>query len=318
VAFHHIPVLLQETMEALAVRPGGTYIDCTVGGGGHAAEILRRSSPDGRLIGLDQDENALRAAGDRLAPFGDRVTLVRTNFEHVADVADRLGLGAADGVLMDIGVSSHQFDEGERGFSYHHDAPLDMRMDRTRPLTAAVLVNEWEEEEIARVIREYGEERWASRIAQFIVRARRQRPIETTGQLVEIIKAAIPASARREGGHPARRTFQAIRIAVNDELGALERGLEGALRVLRPGGRLAVITFHSLEDRIVKQTFARWAKPCTCPPDLPVCVCGKAPLAEPVTRKPVRASGAEVKANPRSRSATLRAVVKLQAGEEAK
>ncbi len=316
-AFHHIPVLLEETMEALAVRPGGIYIDCTIGGGGHAAEILRRCSPDGRLIGLDQDEEALRAARERLAPFGDRVTLVHTNFAHVADVAERLGIGGADGVLMDLGVSSHQFDEGERGFSYQHDAPLDMRMDRTQSFTAAVLVNEWEESEIARVIREYGEERWAGRIAHFIVKARRQRPIETTGQLVQIIKAAIPAAARREGGHPARRTFQALRIAVNDELGALERGLEGALRVLRPGGRLAVITFHSLEDRIVKQTFARWANPCTCPPDLPVCVCGKRPVAEPVTRKPVRVSAAEVKANPRSRSATLRAVAKLQAHEEA-
>jgi len=192
-----------------------------------------------------------------------------------------------------------------------------MRMDRTNPLTAAVVVNEWEEEEVARVIREYGEERWAARIAQFIVRARRERAIETTGQLVEIIKAAIPAAARREGGHPARRTFQAIRIAVNDELGALQRGLEGALQVLRPGGRLAVITFHSLEDRIVKQTFARWANPCTCPPDIPVCVCGKRPLAELVTRKPVKASAAELNDNPRSRSATLRAVTKLQGDEEA-
>ncbi|WP_374712470.1 16S rRNA (cytosine(1402)-N(4))-methyltransferase RsmH [Symbiobacterium terraclitae] len=315
--FHHVPVLLRETMDALAVRPGGVYIDCTVGGGGHSAEILRLSSPDGRLIGFDQDDNALAAAGERLAPFGGRVRLVRTNFAEIAAVVDRLGIGPVDGVLMDIGVSSHQFDEGERGFSYHHDAPLDMRMDRTSPLSAAVVVNEWPEEEIARVIREYGEERWASRIAQFIARARSERPVETTGQLVEIIKAAIPAAARREGGHPARRTFQAIRIAVNDELGVLQRGLEGALQVLKPGGRLAVITFHSLEDRIVKQTFARWAKPCTCPPDIPVCVCGKRPLAEPVTRKPVKASAEELKDNPRSRSATLRAVAKLQGDEEA-
>lgn len=315
--FHHVPVLLRETMDALAVRPGGVYIDCTVGGGGHSAEILRLSSPDGRLIGFDQDDNALAAAGERLAPFGGRVRLVRTNFAEIAAVVDRLGIGPVDGVLMDIGVSSHQFDEGERGFSYHHDAPLDMRMDRTSPLSAAVVVNEWPEEEIARVIREYGEERWASRIAQFIARARSERPVETTGQLVEIIKAAIPAAARREGGHPARRTFQAIRIAVNDELGVLQRGLEGALQVLKPGGRLAVITFHSLEDRIVKQTFACWAKPCTCPPDIPVCVCGKRPLAEPVTRKPVKASAEELKDNPRSRSATLRAVAKLQGDEEA-
>ncbi|MBP2017163.1 16S rRNA (cytosine1402-N4)-methyltransferase [Symbiobacterium terraclitae] len=315
--FHHVPVLLRETMDALAVRPGGVYIDCTVGGGGHSAEILRLSSPDGRLIGFDQDDNALAAAGERLAPFGGRVRLVRTNFAEIAAVVDRLGIGPVDGVLMDIGVSSHQFDEGERGFSYHHDAPLDMRMDRTSPLSAAVVVNEWPEEEIARVIREYGEERWASRIAQFIARARSERPVETTGQLVEIIKAAIPAAARREGGHPARRTFQAIRIAVNDELGVLQRGLEGALQVLKPGGRLAVITFHSLEDRIVKQTFARWAKPCTCPPNIPVCVCGKRPLAEPVTRKPVKASAEELKDNPRSRSATLRAVAKLQGDEEA-
>jgi len=318
VAFHHVPVLLLETMDVLAVRPGGVYIDCTVGGGGHAAEILRLSSPDGRLIGFDQDEAALGAAGERLAPFGERVQLVRTNFAEIAAVVARLGLGSVDGVLMDIGVSSYQFDEGERGFSYHHDAPLDMRMDRTKPLTAAVVVNEWPEDELARVIREYGEERWARRIAQFIVRARKTGPIETTGQLVEIVKAAIPAAARREGGHPARRTFQAIRIAVNDELGALERGLQGALQVLKPGGRLAVITFHSLEDRIVKRTFARWANPCTCPPDAPVCVCGKRPLAEPVTRRPIRPSAAELAANPRSRSATLRAIVKLQGDEEAK
>lgn len=308
---YHVPVLLEETLEALALRPGGKYVDCTLGGAGHSIEILRRSAPDGLLIGLDQDENALRAGGERLAPFGDRVRLVKTNFEQIADVIERLGVGPVDGVMMDIGVSSHQLDEGERGFSYHQDAPLDMRMDRENPVSAASVVNEWDEAEIARILWEYGEERWSKRIAQFIGQARKAGPVATTGELVEIIKAAIPAAARREGGHPARRTFQAIRIAVNDELGVLERGLEGALKALRPGGRLAVITFHSLEDRIVKQAFNRWVKPCTCPPQIPVCVCGKEPLAQHVTRKPVKASAAELEANPRSRSATLRAVEKL-------
>lgn len=308
--FHHIPVLLQETIAALGVEPGGTYVDCTLGGAGHSSEILRRSAPDGLLIGLDQDDNALRAAGERLAPFGERARLVKTNFAHIAAVVERLGVGPVDGVMMDIGVSSHQFDEGERGFSYHQDAPLDMRMDRENPVSAATVVNEWDEGEIARILWEYSDERWSKRIAQFIGEARRSSPIMTTGELVEIIKAAIPAAARREGGHPARRTFQAIRIAVNDELGVLERGLEGALRVLRPGGRLAVITFHSLEDRIVKQTFNRWVKPCTCPPQMPVCICGKQPLAEHVTRKPVKAGAAELEQNPRARSATLRAIEK--------
>ncbi len=308
--FHHIPVLLNETMDALDVKPGGTYVDCTLGGAGHSTEILRRTSPDGRLIGLDQDENALRAAGERLSPFGERARLVKTNFEHIAAVIDRLGIGPVDGVMMDIGVSSHQLDEGERGFSYHQDAPLDMRMDRENPVSAASVVNEWDEVEIARILWEYSEEKWSKRIAQFIGQARKEKPIETTGELVEIIKRAIPAAARREGPHPARRTFQAIRIAVNDELGVLERGLEGALQVLKPRGRLAVITFHSLEDRIVKQTFARWVQPCTCPPQMPVCICGKKPMAEHVTRKPVTASAAELEQNPRSRSAKLRAIIK--------
>ncbi len=310
-AFHHVPVLLQETLEALDVRPDGTYVDCTVGGAGHSVEIARRLGPDGRLIGLDQDDRALKAAGERLAPFGDQVRLVKTNFEHVADLVERLGAAPVDGILMDIGVSSHQLDEAERGFSIHHDAPLDMRMDRESPVSAATVVNEWPEAELARILREYGEEKWAKRIAQFIVRARQKSPIRTTGELAELVKAAIPAAARREGRHPARRTFQAIRIAVNDELGVLERGLEGALQVLKPGGRLVVITFHSLEDRIVKQTFARWVSPCTCPPDIPVCACGKQPLARHVTRKPVTATPAELEANPRARSAKLRAVVKL-------
>jgi 16S rRNA (cytosine1402-N4)-methyltransferase len=311
VAFHHVPVLFHETLDALAIKPDGIYVDCTLGGAGHSTAIAERLGPNGRLIGLDQDENALKAAGERLARFGDRVQTVKTNFAFIADVLSRLGIEGVDGVLMDIGVSSHQLDEGERGFSFHQDAPLDMRMDRSNPVSAATVVNEWSEEELARILWEYGEERWAKRIAQFIVKARAARPIETTGELVDLIKAAIPAAARREGGHPARRTFQAIRIAVNDELGALERGLAGALQVLRPGGRLVVITFHSLEDRIVKQTFQRWANPCTCPPTIPVCICGKKPMVELVTRKPISASPAELEANPRARSAKLRAVAKL-------
>ncbi|MDB4897003.1 MAG: putative S-adenosylmethionine-dependent methyltransferase [Firmicutes bacterium] len=309
--FHHVPVLLQQTLEALAIRPDGIYVDCTLGGAGHASEIAARLGPQGRLIGLDQDETALRAAGERLRPFGDRVQLVKTNFAEIAAVMERLGVGPVSGVLMDIGVSSHQLDEAERGFSFHQDAPLDMRMDRDNPTSAATVVNEWSEAEISRIIWEYGEEKWSKRVAQFIVKARATAPLTTTTDLVEVIKAAIPAGARREGGHPARRTFQAIRIAVNDELGVLERGLEGAVSVLAPGGRLAVITFHSLEDRIVKQQFNRWVNPCTCPPGLPVCACGKKPLVEHISRKPVTATEAELEQNPRSRSAKLRTVAKL-------
>lgn len=309
--FQHVPVLLAETLAALALRPDGIYVDCTVGGGGHSEAIARQLGPAGRLIGFDQDENALRAAGGRLAPLGDRVRLVKTNFERISEVLGELGTGPVAGVLMDIGVSSHQFDEGERGFSYWHDAPLDMRMDRDQPLTAATVVNEWPEAEVARVLWEYGEERWSKRIVAFIARERVKGPIATTGELVELIKAAIPAAARREGGHPARRTFQALRIAVNDELGVLERALEAALTVLEPGGRLAVISFHSLEDRIVKQTFARWINPCTCPPTLPVCACGRKPQAEAAMRKPVTAGAEELKQNPRARSAKLRAVTRL-------
>jgi 16S rRNA (cytosine1402-N4)-methyltransferase len=309
--FHHVPVLLAETLAALDLKPDGIYVDCTLGGAGHSSEIARRLGPEGRLIGLDQDENALKAAGERLQPFGEQVRLVKTNFAQIAAVIHELGTGPVDGVLMDIGVSSHQLDEAERGFSFHQDAPLDMRMDRDNPVSAATVVNEWGDTEIMRILWEYGEEKWSKRVAQFIVKAREKAPLQTTGELVDVIKAAIPAAARREGGHPARRTFQAIRIAVNDELGALERGLEGALSVLKPGGRLAVITFHSLEDRIVKQTFATWVNPCTCPPSLPVCACGKKPLAAHVTRKPVTASETELQENPRARSAKLRAVTKI-------
>lgn len=309
--FHHVPVLLQETLEALAIRPDGTYVDCTVGGAGHSTEIAKRLGPGGLLIGFDQDESALVAAGERLAPYGERVRLVRTNFERIATVLHDLGQGPVSGILMDIGVSSHQLDEGERGFSFHQDAPLDMRMDRENPVSAATVVNEWSEAEIARILWEFGEEKWSRRIAQFIGRAREQAPLQTTGDLVDQIKAAIPAGARREGGHPARRSFQAIRIAVNDELGVLERGLEAALETLQVGGRLVVITFHSLEDRIVKQQFARWVNPCTCPPTLPVCACGKQPRVTHVTRKPTVATEAELAVNPRSRSAKLRAVTRI-------
>ncbi len=308
--FHHMPVLLDETLHALAIRPDGIYVDCTLGGGGHSVEIAARLGDQGLLIGLDQDDRALQAAGLRLAPFGDKIRTYKTNFEHIANVLTDHEHGPVDGVLMDIGVSSHQLDEGERGFSFHQDAPLDMRMDRSNPVTAATVVNEWSESEISKILWEYGEERWGKRIAEFIGIARRTSPLQSTFQLVEIIKAAIPAAARREGGHPARRTFQAIRIAVNDELGVLERGLESVLSVVKPGGRIVVITFHSLEDRIVKQTFARWVNPCNCPPQLPMCVCGKQPLVDQVTRKPVTASQLELEQNPRSRSAKLRAVAR--------
>lgn len=309
--FHHVPVLLQETLEALAIRSDGTYVDCTVGGAGHSTEIAQRLGPGGLLIGFDQDESALIAAGERLAPYGERVRLVRTNFEHIAAVLHDLGQAPVSGILMDIGVSSHQLDEGERGFSFHQNAPLDMRMDRENPISAATVLNEWSEAEIARILWEFGEEKWSRRIAQFIGRARDLAPLQTTGDLVDLIKAAIPAGARREGGHPARRSFQAIRIAVNDELGVLQRGLEEALNSLESGGRLVVITFHSLEDRIVKQQFARWVNPCTCPPTLPVCACGKKPRVTHVTRKPVVATEAELEGNPRSRSAKLRAVTRI-------
>ena len=307
-SFHHLPVLLDEVLEGLRPFTGGRYVDCTVGGGGHSRAILEASEPAGRLLGLDQDPAALEAAGKALAPFGSRVTLKKANFRRLLEAAREAGFDQADGVLFDIGVSSPQLDEGERGFSFHQDAPLDMRMDPEGPVTARDLVNGLEAAELTRLLRDYGEERWARRIADFIVR---NRPLETTGQLVEVIKAAIPAAARRTGPHPARRTFQALRIAVNDELGALEEGLGQALDLVRPGGRVAVITFHSLEDRIVKQAMQAWARGCSCPPDLPVCVCGRKPRARLVSRKPLTAGEEELSRNPRSRSAKLRLAEKL-------
>jgi 16S rRNA (cytosine1402-N4)-methyltransferase len=305
--------MLDACIQFLAIRPGGTYVDMTLGGAGHAVEVLRRLGSGGLLIGIDQDENAIRAAGERLAAVDTEATYVvsRTNFENIREVLQTQKRTAADGILMDLGVSSHQLDEGERGYSYHQDAAVDMRMDRRDELTAREIVNRWPHASLARILREYGEEKWASRIASFIVKAREETPIETTGQLVEIIKAAVPASARRDGPHPARRTFQAIRMAVNRELQVLEKALDEAIDLLAPGGRLVVITFHSLEDRMVKRAFLRRVDGCTCPPDLPVCACGFVPSLRILTRKPVEADEAELAANPRSRSAKVRAAEKL-------
>lgn len=303
----HVPVLLEAVLAYLQPHPGGTYIDATVGGGGHAEAILEASAPDGRLLGMDTDPDALRRAQRRLHRFGHRVVLVRGNFGNLAAIARRRGFEPADGILMDLGVSADQLADPKRGFSFQLEGPLDMRMDPSLPRTAADLVNGLAEEELARVIRTYGEERFARRIARAIVRS---RPVRTTKELADIIERVVP---RRPGQrlHPATRTFQALRIAVNDELGALERALPQALEILRPGGRLVVISFHSLEDRIVKQFFHREARDCICPPRQPICVCGHKARVRILTRKPVTPSPEEVARNPRSRSARLRAVEKL-------
>ena len=322
VSFSHTSVLLQECMEGLAIKPDGIYIDGTCGGAGHSSEIAKRLTT-GRLIGIDQDETAVQVATQRLAPFGDRACVVHSNFCQLGSVCRELGIAHIDGFLADLGVSSYQLDTPERGFSYMADAPLDMRMD-SRPqdhdnpesrsehfLTAYDVVNTYSEAELKRVLYEYGEERFAPRIAQRIVKAREINPIRTTGELVALIKEAIPAAAREGGHHPAKRSFQAIRIEVNRELDVIRPALEAALELLNPGGRLAVITFHSLEDRIVKQTFADMASGCTCPKSLPVCVCGKKPRVKLVTRKPILPSEEELAVNPRSRSAKLRVAEKL-------
>ncbi len=308
--FAHRSVLLEPCMEALAIKPDGIYVDGTAGGGGHSYEIARRLT-SGRLIAIDQDEAAIKAAGIKLAPLGERATVVRNNFCHIADVLDTLGVDRIDGVLMDLGVSSYQLDTPERGFSYMADAPLDMRMDARQSKNAYEVVNTYSEDELRRILFEYGEERFASRIAARIVREREISPIETTGQLTALIKAAIPAAAREGGHHPAKRSFQAIRIEVNAELDVIRPALEAALDRLKPGGRMAVITFHSLEDRIVKQTFADMASGCTCPRGLPVCVCGKKPQVKVVSKKPILPDAEELEFNPRSRSAKLRVAEKL-------
>ena len=308
--FVHRSVLLLPTVEALAVRPDGIYLDGTLGGAGHSYEIASRLTT-GRLIGLDRDETALAAAGARLAPFAGRVTLVHSNFADLAQVLDSLDIPAVDGMLFDLGVSSPQLDDAERGFSYMQDAPLDMRMDRTAGLTAYEVVNTWPEAELKRILYTYGEERYAPRIAAAIAARRAERPIATTLELADLIRSAMPAQALREKQHPAKRSFQAIRIAVNDELGAVERMLASAIDRLNPGGRLAVITFHSLEDRIVKTAFQEAARGCTCPKDFPVCVCGKKPKVKLITRHPIVADEAELAENPRARSAKLRVAEKL-------
>ena len=306
----HRPVLLAESLEALNIRPEGVYLDGTLGRAGHSREIAKKLTT-GRLICVDRDQAALEAAEERLAPWRDRVSLVHSNFDQLDQILDGLSLEAVDGMLFDLGVSSPQLDDGSRGFSYRTDAPLDMRMDRGEGLTAAQVVNGWSQEELRRVLFQYGEERCAPQIAAAIVRRREERPIATTLELVEIIKGAMPPKALREKQHPAKRTFQAIRIAVNDELGCVERMLSQAVPRLNPGGRLAVITFHSLEDRMVKTGLAGLARGCVCPPDFPVCVCGRTPKVKLVHKKPVLPSPEEVADNPRARSAKLRTAEKL-------
>lgn len=308
--FHHISVLLEESVDAVVTDPQGSYADCTLGGAGHSQRILTKLDTFGKLICFDQDSQAIRHAEDI---FGqdERITLINRNFEFLEETLQKMNFLPVNGILFDLGVSSPQLDEAERGFSYMMDAPLDMRMDPAGALTARDVVNNWKEEALAQIIWKYGEENWAKRIAQFIVRTRSEHPIETTGDLVEVIKAAMPAAARRSGPHPAKRTFQAIRIAVNDELGVLDRTLDQALRCLDHGGRIGVITFHSLEDRIVKERMRSWLGHCTCPPELPVCRCEAKATAKLLTRKPILPSKREVEQNPRSRSAKLRVAEKI-------
>ena len=303
--FHHVSVLLEECVTGLNIRPEGIYVDGTLGGAGHSCRIAEGLTT-GRLIGIDRDPVALKAAGERLAPYGDRVTLVHSNFCRMASVLEGLGISGVDGILLDLGVSSPQLDDGQRGFSYMADAPLDMRMDGGDALTADTVVNTWSYEELKKILYEYGEERYAPAIASAIVRRRETAPIRTTLELVDVIRSAMPASALREKQHPAKRSFQAIRIAVNDELNSVAKAMEDAIPLLNPGGRLAVITFHSLEDRIVKNAMAAAAKGCICPPEFPVCVCGRKPQVDILTRKPIVSAPQELERNPRARSAKLR------------
>ncbi len=308
--FKHTSVLLEETIENLDIKPEGIYLDGTLGGGGHACEVARRLKGAGRLIGIDQDEDAIAAAGERLRAFEERVTLIRDNYANAVKALAGIGIYGVDGIVLDLGVSSYQLDNEERGFSYRYDAALDMRMDRRQSLSAREIVNEYSEEQLTRILRDYGEEKFARQIAKHIVAARKDKPLETTGELNEIIKASIPAKMRAVGGHPSKRIFQAIRIACNRELEVLQDSLDGMIDLLQPGGRLCVITFHSLEDRIVKNAFRRNENPCTCPPDFPVCVCGKESKGTVITRKPILPTARETEENNRAKSAKLRVFMK--------
>ena len=308
--FKHVSVLLNECLEGLNIKEDGIYVDCTLGGAGHSSEIIKRLDKSGLLIGIDQDTDALNAAGLRLKDYENK-KLVHSNFYNIKSILDELDIEGVDGILMDLGVSSYQLDTGERGFSYMQDAPLDMRMNRENALSAYDVVNTYSEEEIYRIIKDYGEEKFAKRIANFIVTRREEKPIETTLELVEVIKNAIPAKARREGPHPAKRTFQAIRIEVNSELTILNKTIEDGVSKLNKGGRMAIITFHSLEDRIVKLKFRELANPCTCPKEFPICNCGKTPTVKLLKRKAIEPSKEEVEVNPRSRSAKLRVIEKI-------
>ena len=308
--FHHVSVLLEECIENLNIRPDGIYVDGTLGGAGHSSQIAAHLTT-GRLIGIDRDPVALQAAGERLKPYEDRVTLVHSNFSDMAQVLADLDIPGVDGILLDLGVSSPQLDDGARGFSYMADAPLDMRMNNQDALTADTVVNTWSQEELKRILYTYGEERYAPQIAAAICRRRENAPVKTTLELVDIIRSAMPPTALREKQHPAKRSFQAIRIAVNDELGAVEKIMGDAIKLLNPGGRLAIITFHSLEDRIVKNGMSDAAKGCTCPPNFPVCVCGKKPQVKLISKKPIISTEEELEVNPRARSAKLRVCQKI-------